>query len=122
MLLLIKSAFNMIVAVLSAAALGIVVSYVRTTYDLQVESSPKAMVNLHEVLLPPLVNLQLFVFLFDAVVALYYIYHWPMWDKIKKNFVYYQYEAQPLERQDMSSLLLSTVFVVMTKVNFMILI
>ena len=75
------------------------------------------MVNLHEILLPPLINLQVFIFAFDVCVALYYVYNWPIWDGIKKRFVYYQYEAQPCEKQDMSSLLLNTVFIVMTKVR-----
>ena len=117
MLLLIKSSYNLIVLAFSASALGVVVDYVNDTYALNVHSSPKAMMNLHEVLLPPLINLQVFVFLFDFFVALYYVYYWPIWNRFKKRFVYYQYEAKPLEKQDMSSLLLNTVFIVMTKVS-----
>jgi hypothetical protein len=75
------------------------------------------MLNLKEILLPPLLNLQIFIFIFDAVVALYYIYNWPIWDGIKKKFVYYQFEATQVEKQDISSLLLNTVFVILTKVS-----
>jgi hypothetical protein len=93
MLLLAKSIFNLLVLAFSTSALAVVVGYVNKTNDLMVSSSPKAMVNLHEVLLPPLINLHVFVFLFDTVVALYYVYNWPIWNNIKKRYVYYQYEA-----------------------------
>lgn len=89
MLLLIKSTFNMVVLALSSVALGVVVDFVNETNKLIIKSSPKAMVDLKEIVLPPLINLQVFVFLFDFFVALYYFYHWPLWNKFKRRFVYY---------------------------------
>ena len=89
MLLLIKSVYNLIVLAISTAALAVLVGYTKDTYDLNITSSPKAMLNLKEILLPPLLNLQIFIFIFDAFVALYYVYNWPCWDTIKKRFVYY---------------------------------
>lgn len=53
---------------------------------------------MQEIFLPPLINLQVFVFVFDTLVTLYYAYQWPLWDKVKQKFVYYQYEAQPVEK------------------------
>ena len=74
MLLLIKSSFNLLVAALSAASLAVVVNFVQATQSLKLVSAPKALMNLQEIFLPPLMNLQGFVFAFDAIVAVYYIY------------------------------------------------
>jgi len=57
MLLLIKSIYNLLVLAISTAALVVLVGYVKDTYDLNIPSSPKAMLNLKEILLPPLLNL-----------------------------------------------------------------
>lgn len=62
-------------------------------------------------------NLQVFIFCFDTLVALYYVYNWPVWNTFKTKYVYYQFEAQPVEKQGFSSLLLTTVFIVLTKVR-----
>lgn len=89
MLLLTKSSYNLIVCALSIVAFIIVVNFVNSTEDLRLPSSPKALVNLQEVFLPPLTNLQVFVFIFDLCIALYYVYNWPLWDSFKSKFVYY---------------------------------
>ena len=88
-MLYLKSTFNIFVLSLSIIAFSIVTNFVSSTKDLVVPSSPKALINLQEIFLPPLTNLQLFVFLFDTFVALYYVYQWPVWDRIKNKFVYY---------------------------------
>ena len=117
MLLLIKTLFNMTVFALSSAGLGIVVGFVGNSETLKLSSAPKALVNLQEIFLPPLINLQSFVFAFDLIVALYYMYQLPCLDRIKQRFVYYQYESQPVEKQDCSNLFLSTLFIILSKVR-----
>ena len=119
MLLLVKSTYNLIVLALSITAFSLVGNFVKGTETLQLPSSPKALINLQEIFLPPLTNLQVFVFLFDLCVALYFVYQWPVWDKIKAKFVYYQYEAQPVEKQDFSNLFLTTMFIILSKVRHM---
>jgi len=89
MMLTVRSIYNLTVFALSTAALGIVIDFVNDTNNLIINSAPKAMQNLKEILLPPLSNLQVFVFCFDLFVALYYVYHWPLWNKFKKRLVYY---------------------------------
>lgn len=89
MLLLIKSVYNLTVLVLSIVAFSLVSNFVFDTETLQLPSSPKALINLQEIFLPPLTNLQVFVFLFDLFVALYFMYQWPLWDRFKAKFVYY---------------------------------
>jgi hypothetical protein len=118
MILLVKSGFNLFVLALSIAAFSIVKDFVSSTKDLKLPSSPKALVNIQEIFLPPLTNLQLFCFLFDLCVAIYYIYNWPLWDRVKSKFVYYQYEAKPVEKQDCSNLFLTTLFIILSKVYF----
>ena len=89
MLLLIKSSFNLLVFGISVAALIVVLGFVSSTQSLKLTSAPKALLNLQEIFLPPLINLQVFVISFDALVALYYVYNFPMWDRIKSRFVYF---------------------------------
>ncbi len=98
MLLLIKSSFNLLVFGISLASTLIVVNFVVSTETLKLKSAPKALLNLQEIFLPPLINLQAFVIVFDSLVALYYMYNFPVWDKIKSNFVYFQYETKPVEK------------------------
>jgi hypothetical protein len=117
MLLLIKSSFNLLVLALSLTTLSIVLSFVTSTESLKLTSAPKAMLNLQEIFLPPLINLQVFVFVFDLLVAAYYVYNFPVWDKIKSRFVYFQYESKPVERQDCSNLFLQTLFIILSKVS-----
>jgi hypothetical protein len=52
---------------------------------------------------------------FDSIIGLYYFYQCPCFDKIKKNFVYYQYEAKPVEKQECSNLFIQTLFILLTK-------
>ena len=117
MLLLIKSAFNLLVLALSITTLSIVLTFVRNTEGLKLASAPKAMLNLQEIFLPPLVNLQVFIFVFDVLVAIYYMYNFPVWDKFKSRFVYFQYETKPVEKQDCSNLFLQTLFILLSKVS-----
>ena len=117
MLLLIKSAFNLLVLALSITTLSIVLTFVRNTEGLKLASAPKAMLNLQEIFLPPLVNLQVFIFVFDVLVAIYYTYNFPVWDKFKSRFVYFQYETKAVEKQDCSNLFLQTLFILLSKVS-----
>eukprot|EP00347_Sterkiella_histriomuscorum_P009330 403341622 len=79
------------------------------------KTSPKALSNLQEIFLDPITRLQTFVFIFDALVAVYFIYHWSFWDKIKNKFVYFQYEARVAEKSDCSNLFLSMLFIILSK-------
>ena len=106
MLLLIKSSFNLIVLALSLTTLSLTLSFVSSTQSLLLTSAPKALLNLQEIFLPPLINLQVFVFVFDLLVAVYYVYNFPVWDRFKARLVYFQYETKPVERQDCSNLFL----------------
>jgi hypothetical protein len=98
----IKSIHNLLATILAIVALAFTVMFVNETRDLDLTSSPKALVNLHEIYLPPLVGLQVFIFMFDLTVCLYYMYHWPLWNGFKHRFVYYQYESQPVDKQGCS--------------------
>lgn len=74
LLLVVKSVFNITVLILSIIAFSLVKTFVKDTENLQLPSSPKALINLQEIFLPPLTNLQVFVFLFDLTIALYFMY------------------------------------------------
>jgi hypothetical protein len=115
LLLYLKSGFNLLVLALSTYALVNTVTFTSTTESLKFQSAPKALLNLQEIFLPPLVNLQVFVLVFDALVGLYYMYQCPCLDKVKQRFVYYQYESKPVEKQECSNLFIQTLFILLTK-------
>ncbi|CDW78560.1 UNKNOWN [Stylonychia lemnae] len=120
MLLFVKSTYNLIVLTLSVLNFCLVCKFISNTEALSIKSSPKALTNLQEIFLPPMLKLQSFVLLFDLFVGIYYIYQWPLWDKIKSKFVYYQYEARTAEKQDCSNLFLSILFILLSKVSIII--
>ena len=62
--------------------------------------------------------MQWFVFAFDALVIVYYIYQWPIWDCIKSKFPFFQYEAKTSEKADCTNLLLTVMFDLISKVSF----
>ena len=89
MILILKSAYNIFVMTLSIAAFSVVSTFVNSTKGLTLPSAPKALANVEEIFIPPMINLQVFVLIFDILVALYYIYNWNVWDSIKNKFVYF---------------------------------
>lgn len=115
LLYFLKSGFNLVVLGLSTYALATVITFSHDTSALKFESAPKALLNLQEIFLPPLVNLQTFVLIFDALIGLYYLYQCPCLDKVKQKFVYYQYESKPVEKQECSNLFIQTLFILLTK-------
>ena len=62
--------------------------------------------------------MQWFVFAFDALVIVYYIYQWPIWDCIKSKFPFFQYEAKTSEKADCTNLLLTVMFDLISKVSY----
>ena len=106
----IKTAHNLIVFVISIGALISSLSFVDQVNGIYLEEAPKATQDLQKVFLPPIYRMQWFVFAFDGVCLLYYIYQWPIWDCIKEKFPFFQYEAQSSEKADCTTLLLNVMF------------
>ena len=79
--------------------------------------APKATGDLHKVFLPPMVKMQTFVFLFDTIIALYYVYQLPIWDWLKNKFPFFQYDSKIVEEPDCASLLLHVLLVFLSKVS-----
>ena len=57
MLIWIKSIYNLVVLMLSITTFSIVARFVNLADEVLLPSSPKALVNLQSVFLPPLINL-----------------------------------------------------------------
>ncbi len=74
MLLWIKSLHNLIALLLSLVAMCFTIGFVNDVDSMNIQSSPKALVNLTEIYNPPLIGLQVFIFVFDALICLYYAY------------------------------------------------
>ncbi len=55
-----------------------------------------------------------FVFCYDTLILIYYIYHLPLWDRVKQRFVYYQYRVQS-RGSTFSNFLLTLLFQAFTK-------
>ena len=113
----IKTAHNLIVFVISIGALISSLSFVDQVNGIYLEEAPKATQDLQKVFLPPIYRMQWFVFAFDGVCLLYYIYQWPIWDCIKEKFPFFQYEAQSSEKADCTTLLLNVMFNLISKVS-----
>ena len=39
-------------------------------------------------------SMQIFVFIFDLLIALYYVYQMPFWDFVKQKFPFFQYDSK----------------------------
>jgi hypothetical protein len=101
----------------SLVALLMTMSFVSSVQDTYLEDAPKATLSLHKVFLPPMKNMQIFVFIFDSLVALYYVYQLPMWDFVKSKFPFFQYDSKVVEESDCSSFLLSVLLILLSKVS-----
>ena len=113
----IKTLHNFVVLLLSLGALVACLSFVNKTETLYLPEAPKATQDIQKVFLPPIYRMQWFVFVFDCLSMLYYIYQWPIWDCIKEKFPFFQYEAKTSEKADCATLLLNIMFNLISKVS-----
>ena len=113
----IKSFYNAVVFIISVFALLFALSFVDQVNSTTLPEAPKATQDLQKVFIPPIYRMQWFVFSFDALVLLYYIYQWPVWDCIKAKFPFFQYEAKTSEKADCTNLLLTVMFDMISKVS-----
>ena len=111
------SVYNSAVLAISLCALLATEHFCTHADDITLPLAPKATGELHKVFIPPMKNMQIFVFCFDLGVALYYLYQWPIWDSLKAKFPYFQYESKVVDKPDCSSLLLNILFVFLSKVS-----
>ena len=117
-LIYIKSFYNAVVFIISVFALMFALSFVDQVNNTILPEAPKATQDLQKVFVPPIYRMQWFVFSFDALVCLYYIYQWPVWDCIKSKFPFFQYEAKTSEKADCTNLLLTVMFDLISKVSY----
>ena len=113
----IKSSWNAIVWVISLVAFIQSIKFYNDTESVILPEAPKATQDLQKVFLPPIYRMQYFVFSFDSLVMLYYIYQMPFWDSIKSKFPFFQYEAKTAEKADCTNLLLTIMFNCISKVS-----
>ena len=116
-LIWVKTAHNLIVFILSLSALIFSLQFVSKTQAIILPEAPKATQDLQKVFLPPIFRMQWFVFAFDALAILYYVYQWPVWDCIKEKFPFFSYEAKTSEKADCTTLLLNIMFNLISKVS-----
>lgn len=83
------SLFYWVTFIVSLLALILTLSFVGNVQATYLEDAPKATLSLQKVYLPPMKNMQIFVFIFDTLAALYYIYQMPFWDFIKDKFPFF---------------------------------
>ena len=113
----VKSFYNLIVFIVSIAALIFALRFVSQVNKIMLPEAPKATQDLQKVFIPPIYRMQWFVFAFDSLVMLYYIYQMPFWDCIKNKFPFFQYEAKTTEKADCTNLLLTIMFDLISKVS-----
>ena len=112
-----KTIHNLVVFFISLGALMAMYSIVNKTENLYLPEAPKATQDIQKVFIPPIFRMQWFVFCFDALSILYYVYQWPCWDCIKEKFPFFQYEAKTTEKADCATLLLNIMFNLISKVS-----
>ena len=88
------SLFSWATFIVSLIALILTLSFVNDVSNTYLEDAPKATLSLHKVFLPPMRSMQIFVFIFDLLIALYYVYQMPFWDFVKQKFPFFQYDSK----------------------------
>lgn len=73
-----------------------------------------ALFTVQKIYVSPLILIETFIFIFDLAVALYYLYHIPLLDRIKQHFVYYQYRVDS-KPQGLTGFIIKLVFLIFTK-------
>ena len=109
-LVYVKATYRVLDFIFSCTVLGLVVEYTNTVQDTNIPESPKALYISQKILTPPLVGLQVFLFLFNFFIALYSIYALPWWDRWKKRFEYYRFGAKQKETDGKCGHLLTVIF------------
>jgi hypothetical protein len=82
-LLLALASYAFATFIISLLALIFTLKFVNTTQTIYLEDAPKATLNLHKVYLPPMKDMQIFVFVFDLLAGLYYVFQMPIFDFIR---------------------------------------
>ena len=113
----IKTIQNSIVFAVSIAAFVSSIQFYNQTNSIVLPDAPKATQDLQKVFLPPIYRMQYFVLSFDSLVMLYIVYQLPLWDCVKSKFPFFQYEAKTAEKADCTNLLLTIMFICISKVS-----
>ena len=95
--------------------MAIIINYVDSIQDLYIPESPKALYTVQNIYLPPLPGLQIFIFLFELVLAAYSCYLLPCFDNLKLKFNYYRFSIKAKETGKVTSSLISLIFILVTK-------
>ena len=116
-LLTLVAIWNYTVLLISIFALIATLRFCNNVDEIYLPMAPKATADLHKVFIPPMRNMQIFVFVFDICVAFYITTMLPVFDGIKKKLPFFQLDAKVAEKPDCSSLILAILFVVLSKVS-----
>ena len=105
------------VLLLSILALHFVSDFTHQIDGLILPDSPKALNDLKKVFCPPMKSMQTLVFSFDLILALYYVFQWPLLDGLKRRFPFFSADLKTIEKADCSNLLLMIIFYLLSKVS-----
>ena len=101
----------------SAFALQNTMDYGSNVKEIILPGAPKATSELQKVFLPPMQRMQVFVFIFDNMVALYFVYMMPIWDSIKNKFPFFAYDYKIVDKPDCANFVLAAMMQCMSKVS-----
>ena len=105
------------VLIISILALVYVEDFTSKIDGLILPESPKALNDLKKVFCPPMSSMQTLVFSFDLILALYYVFQWPLLDGLKRKFPFFSADLKTIEKADCSNLLLMIIFYCLSKVS-----
>ena len=100
---------------MSIITMGLIIKYVNVVQSTIIPESPKALYVPQNIYTPPLTGLQVFIFLFNFFVILYWYYHLPCLNGIKRKFEYYRFKIKTKEDDKTSGSIMALIFVITTK-------
>jgi hypothetical protein len=79
-----------------------------------------ATAKLSDLYLPPMVKMQVFVFVFDLLILCYYVYQNPIWDGLKSRFPALAYEWKSNQAPECTNVFILCFGILMSKVSLSI--
>ena len=109
--------FAFVACIFSFMTLLITNRYQNTVLETQLPGAPMATAKLSDLYLPPMVKMQVFVFVFDLIMLMYYVYQNPIWDGLKSRFPALAYEWKSNQAPECSNVFILCFGILMSKVS-----
>jgi len=110
--------FSFLTVIISGMTLLITNRYQNEVLSTALPGAPEATAKLTGLYLPPMVKMQVFVFVFDILILMYYVYQNPIWDNIKANIPAMAYEWKSNQEPECTSVVIICMMILFSKVSY----